>query len=415
VSFLFLLYLQWMRTRFHIEKRKDAAGNLLRADRPVLMSVTFDGHRVIIGTGVKIHMNGWDPGYQRIQDTHPGSADLNNWLETLQLMAGKTMEALRNSAKEVNPHNFRELFQKLKPQYSAGFFAMFYKFMESNSSKWSRATYQKVRTLYKLLREFEDQSGTILAFQNLDAIFLERFLAFCKQKGYQHSTTYKYVNNLVWFLNWATDNGYNVYREYRQFYKLMEVPEGKPRGLLFLHWDELIRLRDYRTDNRRMERVRDLFCFMCFAGVRFSELQRLKKEDLKAEEIIIRRPGGGVRIIPMNKYALQIHRKYANKYYLNNTAFPSLSLVTMNKYLRIIGKDLGLTRMVYAAKVWEKGMPLYKRITAGTAVNTFIRNALEMEVPVEIISRFTGVQKDSRVRQLKSDFAVAEMKKFDQN
>ncbi len=404
-----------MRIRFHIEKRKDAAGNLLSTERPVFMSVTFGGHRVIIGTGVKVHMNGWDPGVQRIQESYPGSDDLNNWLETLQDVAGKTMEALRNSSTELNSKNFRELFQKLKPKYSSGFFALFYKFMESNSARWSKATYQKVRTLYQLLREFEDHSGTILSFQNLDTLFLERFLAFCKQKGYQHSTTHKYVNNLIWFLNWATDNGYNVYREYRQFYKHMEVPEVKSRMLLFLNWDELIRLRDYNTENRRTERVRDLFCFMCFAGVRFSELQRLKKEDLKEGEIIIRRPGGGVRIIPMNKYALQIHRKYENKYYLNNTAFPSLSLITMNKYLRIMGMDLGLTRMVYTAKVWEEGMPLYKRLTAGTAVNTFIRNALEMEVPVEIISRFTGIQKDSRVRRLKSDLAIGEMKKFDHN
>jgi hypothetical protein len=71
--------------------------------------------------------------------------------------------------------------------------------------------------------------------------------------------------------------------------------------------------------------------------------------------------------------------------------------------------------MVYTSKVWEEGIPLYRHLTAGTAVNTFIRNALEMEIPVEIISGFTGVQKDSRVRRLKSDFAIAAMKKFDQN
>lgn len=404
-----------MRTRFHIEKRKDARGNLLSAKRPVFMSVTFGGHRVIIGTGVRLDMNGWDAGVQRIQESYPGSEDLNKLLETMQDIAGKTMEALIHSGTEVNPTSFRKLFQQLKPKYSSGFFDLFYRFMEGNSSSWSKATYRKVRSLYNLLREFEDHSGNIISFQNLDALFLERFVAFCKRKGYQHSTTYKTVNNLVWFLNWATDNGYNVYRDYRQFYKLMEAPGEKSQMLLFLRWDELVQLKEYKTDNRRMDRVRDLFCFMCFAGIRFSELQRLKKEDLKEGEIFVRLPGGGVRIIPMNNYALQIHRKYENKYYLNNTAFPSLSLVTINKYLRIIGKDLGFTRIVYSAKVREEGLPLYMRLTAGTAVNTFIRNALELEVPVEIISRFTGIQKDSRVRRIKSDLAIGEMKKFNHN
>jgi len=401
-----------MRTRFHIEKRKDAAGNLLSVERPVFMSVTFGGNRVIIGTGVKVDINAWDTELQRIQSSYPGSQGFNNWLETMQEIAGKTMEALLHSDKEQNPESFRQLFLLLKPKYSSGFFNLFFQFMESNSSSWSNATYRKVRSLYDLLREFEDQSGIPISFHKLDAQFLEGFIAYCQEKGYKYSTTYKTVNNLVWFLNWATNKGYNVFREYRQFYKLMDVPDEKSTLPLFLLWNELMRLKDYATDNRRMERVRDVFCFMCFTGVRFSELQRLNKEDLKEGELIVRKPGGGVRIIPVNKYALQIHKSYENKYYLNNTAFPSMSIITMNKYLRLMGKDIGLNRMIYSATAGEEGLPLYSRLTAGIAVNTFIKNAIEMEVPVEIISRFTGVQSDSRVRRIKSNLAIEEMKKF---
>ena len=402
-----------MRTRFHIEKRKDAAGRLLSEDRPVFMSVTFGGNRVIIGTGIKVDINGWDADHQRIQASYPGSQRLNSWLESMQVIAGKTMEALLHSDNELSPESFRQLFQRLKPKYSAGFFDLFFQFMESSSSSWSNATYRKVRSLYNLLRQYEDQSQNPISFHKLDAQFLEDFIAFCQKKGYQYSTTHKAVNNLVWFLNWATDQGYNVYREYKQFYKLMNAPDEKASFLIFLHWDELMRLKEYKTDNRRMERVRDLFCFMCFAGIRFSDLQRLQKEDLKEGEIAVKRPGRGTRIIPMNVYALQIRQKYENKYYLNNTAFPSMSIITMNKYLRLMGKDIGLNRMIYSSTALEDGLPLYSRLTAGTAVNTFIKNAIEMEVPIELISNFTGVQNDSRVRRFKSDLAIEEMKKFD--
>jgi len=401
-----------MRTRFHIEKRKDAAGNMLSVDCPVFMSVTFGGNRVTIGTGIKVDMNAWDTELQRIQASYPGLQHLNNWLETMQGIAGKTMEALLHSNKELSPANFRNLFLLLKPKYSSGFFDLFFQFMESNSSSWSNATYRKVRTLYNLLREFEDHSRIPISFNTMDVQFLDRFIAYCQEKEYKHSTIYKTVNNLVWFLNWATDKGYNVYREYKQFYKLMDAPDGKSPLPLFLHWNELMLLKEYNTDNRRIERVIDLFTFMCFAGVRFSELQRIKKEDLREGEIAVRKTGGRVRIIPMNKYASQIRLKYENKYYRNNTAFPSMSIITMNKYLRLVGKDVGLNRMIYSATAGEEGSPLYSRLTAGIAVNTFIRNAIEMEVPVEIISRFTGVQNDSRVRRIKSDLATKEMKKF---
>ena len=68
--------------------------------------------------------------------------------------------------------------------------------------------------------------------------------------------------------------------------------------------------------------------------------------------------------------------------------------------------------MIYSARPGEEGLPLYSCLTAGIAVNTFIRNAIEMEIPVEIISRFTGVQNDSRVRRFKSGLAIEEMRKF---
>ena len=194
-----------MRTRFHIEKRKDLAGRLLSADRPVLMSVTFDGNRVIIGTGIKVDINGWDADHQRIQASYPGSQHLNSWLDSMQVIAGKTMEALIHSDKEQSSEGYRQLFQRLKPKYSAGFFDLFFQFMESRSSNWSNATYRKVRSLYNLLRQYEEQSRTAISFHKLDAQFLEDFIAFCKQKDYQYSTTYNAVNNLVWFLNWAAD------------------------------------------------------------------------------------------------------------------------------------------------------------------------------------------------------------------
>ena len=94
----------------------------------------------------------------------------------------------------------------------------------------------------------------------------------------------------------------------------MNAPDQKSRIPLFLRWGELMQLKEYPTDNRRMERVRDLFCFMCFAGLRFSELQRLQKEDLKEGGIVVRGQLGGVRVIPMNTYALQIRQKYENKH-----------------------------------------------------------------------------------------------------
>ena len=403
-----------MRTRFYIEKRNDDSGKLLLEMRPVFMSVTFGGKRVIFGTDIKTDINSWDPDLQQVKLTYPDSKGYNNWLSTLHEPAERAMNALQNSGNEVSTESFRALFHKLKPDYSSGFFDIFFQFMESGMSRWSNSTYRKVRTIFNLLRDFEDQTNLQLSFDGMDAQFLESFTAFCAQKAYKNSTTYKAVSILVWFLNWASDQRFNVYKEYRQFYKLMEPLQESIRTMLSLKWEELIRLRDHKPEARMMERARDLFCFMCFTGVRFSELQLLKKEDLSTEEVIIRKQGGRVRRVPLNKYGREIYRAYENKFYLNNTAFPSMSIITMNKYLRMLGKESGLNRAVPSSLEGGDRVALHTRLTAGIAVNTFIANALELDVPAEIIVEYTGIRNDSRVRRIKRDLAVEEIHKFDQ-
>ena len=409
-----MLYLYWMRTRFYIEKRKDDSGILLREQRPVFMSVTFEGKRVILGTGIKTDMNVWDPDQQRVNQTFPDSGGYNSWLSILQETAERAMHALKSSDQAVNEENFRSFFQALKPKYSSGFFDIFFRFLEDGMPRWSNSTYRKVRSLYKFLRAYEDQTNLQISFGGMDSQFLESFVAFCSQKGYKDSTTYKAVNLLVWFLNWASDQGFNVYRNYRQFYKLMQPLQQEHSPMVALKWEELIRLKEHPCDTRRKERARDLFSFMCFSGLRFSELQRLRKEDINAGEVLIRKAGRRVRRIPLNKYGREIYLLYENKYYLDNAAFPSMSIMTMNKYLKMMGKEAGLNRSVPSATNGGQRVPLYARLTAGLAVNTFVANAVELDVPAEIIAVFTGVRYNSRVHRIKMDLAESEILKFDQ-
>jgi len=402
-----------MTTRFYIERRRDKAGNLQVKKRPVFMSVSFQGNRIMIGTGVNIDLHGWDPDLQMVKIGYPGSESLNIWLKTLRNTAEKVWASLQGSNEAVSQEDFRNLFLNLKPKFSSGFFDVFYLFMEEGGKRWSVSTHKKVRTIYKHLREFEGYSGFRIAFTNLDEVFLDKFISFYSDRGYSPATTLKAVNNIVWFMNWATDQGYNISRDYRKFYKSLPSERIKPGDPVFLKWDELMEIRNFPTENRRMERARDLFCFSCFTGVRFSELQRLRKEDVGLDEIVIRKKGDNFRKLPSNKYSRGIYQAYENKYYRDNAAFPVMSIVTLNKYLRIIGKEAGLTRGIFSAADKVLSVPLYERLTAGIAVNTFIANALELDIPVEVISNFTGIRQDRRISRIKAELVKEEIKKFD--
>ena len=85
-----------MKARFYIEKRKDESGKLMVKERPVFMSVSFSGKRVIISTEIKVDFHGWDPELQRVKTTFPGSYATNVWLDTLSDTAVSAMGALQN-------------------------------------------------------------------------------------------------------------------------------------------------------------------------------------------------------------------------------------------------------------------------------------------------------------------------------
>lgn len=402
-----------MQTRFYIERRKDRSGSLLLKDRPVFMTVSFFGDRLIFSTGVKSDFHAWDPEQQRVKHSTPGSLDINSWLETLSACAEKAWLEVSSGSEKPDREGFRKVFKELKPKYSSGFFSVFFLFLESGMKSWSTATYQKVRTIYKHLREFDDATAYGITFSNMNKDFLEGFQTFYSKKGNSVITTQKAINIVVWFMNWATENTYNVSREYKNFYKTLEKGNVSLQEPLFLKWDELMILREMKLDSKRKERVRDLFCFICFAGLRFSELQSLRKEDVLHHELIIMKNGKGQRRVPMNKHAREIHLVYENKYYLNNTAFPSMSIITMNKYLRIMGKEAGLNRLVDTGSDSEALEPLYSRLTAGIGVNTFLANAIELDIPYEVISRFTGIKTNIQSQRIKKVLEKEQLSKFD--
>lgn len=402
-----------MNVRFYIERRKDGSGKLMMKERPVFMSASFRGKRVMIGTGMKVDFHSWDPERQRVRGTFPGAHTANAWLDTHVKTAEITWKAISGLREEISPAQFRKLFLKNRPRFSMGFFDVFYLFLESGLNRWTASTYQKVRTIYKHLREMEGETGHTIRFDQMNALFLNHFQEYYAKRGNSPATIRSAVGIIVWFLNWASGQGYNVQQDYRKFYRMLEPAGESSKEVQYLRWEELMRIRDFRSGNRKMDRIRDLFCFMCFTGIRFSEIRRLKKEDVKRDAVRVRSRKGELRQVPLNNRAGEIYRNYVNRYYLNNAAFPQMSVITMNKYLRRIAAGAGLTRPVRPFQGDGPDVPLCERITVGIAVNTFIANALTLDIPAGVVAGFTGVRNDSRIQRLRANLAEKEMMKFD--
>jgi len=408
-----MVSLQQMQTRFYLERRKDAVGKLLLRDRPVFMSVSLGGERVMVGTGIKSDFSAWDREVQRKRTGFPGATLDNAWLNTLSETAESAFLSLQNEGREISADLFLNKFRELKPKFSTGFFEVFFLFMESGSGRWAETTFLKVKTIYHHLRDFESRRDGRLGFQKINNDFLLEFQQYYSEKGNHLNTTRKAVNIIVWFLNWATREGYNRNMAFREFYKMLGPANSDKRVYPYLKWEELMRINDLVPLSRKQEQVRDMYCFMCFTGLRFSELRNLLKQDIREGEVIVKSGTGKTRKVTLNQRAREIWNRYANKYYLNNSAFPPVNAVTLNKHLKRIALEAGLKRRVLMTDKSGEMKEICEIITVGTAVNTFIYNALHLGVPAELISRYTGIRHDSRINVLLSAMSTEEIRRFD--
>ena len=61
----------------------------------------------------------------------------------------------------------------------------------------------------------------------------------------------------------------------------------RKRKSSYLPWEELNRLREFKIPptKQALERVRDVFLFQCFTGLRYSDVFNLRRSDIKGGHI----------------------------------------------------------------------------------------------------------------------------------
>src|SRR5664279_469053 len=102
--------------------------------------------------------------------------------------------------------------------------------------------------------------------------------------GLLNDTIYKYCSTLKSFLEWCFDEGFISHRDTFSRTKT-KIKKKAKNEIVALTEQELFQILNYNLKNNiRLERVRDLFCFGCFTGQRFSDIMRFDKQDLSASK-----------------------------------------------------------------------------------------------------------------------------------
>jgi len=206
------------------------------------------------------------------------------------------------------------------------------------------------------------------------------------QTGLLNDTIGKYVECLKTFCRWSEEHDYNkygTYKEFSNFSKANRKRKKQEHDIVTLTLHELThfytfdfsKLKDLSPQKQEsLSRVRDLFCFGAYTGQRWSDIERLDKNDIVGDIWIFTafktKKETEIDLIGYAAPALDILKKY-------NYVLPLISLTKFNLYIKEAAEAAGIISQIkilryVGAKEIEIIKPKCKFIGSHTARKTCV-------------------------------------------
>ncbi|MDD7529533.1 MAG: site-specific integrase [Prevotellaceae bacterium] len=399
------------------------------------MRVTLRGQTPFdIPTGHNINVKDWDLVSQRALPTYEYASEINRTIDEWKSLMNEIFARYELLEKRIpEPGELKDLFndmagRKTKTNCLLGndndnFFRIFDLFTKTlgRNNQWSKSTYNKFSSIRMHLKSFDP----LLSFRNMDDSKLHDYLQYLNQINFRNSTTAKHIAFIRWFLRWSSQKGYYNGTSHVTFKPKIKGIDGNSKEIIYLTKSEIKTLRDYKflQHQSSLERVRDVFLFCCFTGLRYSDVAKLKRTDIKEGfiDVVTKKTNDGLRI-ELNKHSQSILDKYKDNKFRNNLALPVISNVKMNTALKILGQTCGIddpTRIIYfqGNRRIEQVFPKWALLTTHCGRRTFVVTALQLGIPVEVIMKWTGHSSFSAMKpyvQIVDELKARSMSKFDE-
>lgn len=391
---------------FALESRKKDGKPILE-NVPIRMRVVYNGQRIEFTTGYRIDVAKWDNAKQRVkngctnklqQSASEINSDLLKYYSEIQNVF-KEFEVTDTSPK---PDQLKKAFNnKLNKNSSQeaddieiSFWKIFDEFVRENGiqNNWTDATYEKFAATRKHLEEFDSE----LTFDSLNENKLTEYINYLRdKKNLRNSTIGKQMGFLKWFLRWGKKKSYNKNLTFETFKPKLKTTQKK---VIFLTWPELTSLREYKIPETKkyLERVRDVFLFQCFTGLRYSDVFNLRRSDIKENHIEITTvKTADSLIIELNNYSKAVLEKYKDVHFEHDKVLPVITNQKMNDYLKELAELTEIDEPI--RETYYKGneridivTPKYSLLGTHAGRRTFICNALSLGIPAQVVMKWTG-------------------------
>jgi integrase len=371
----------------------------------IYLYVRLKSKTIKLKIGEKILPKYWNFDTQEAKRAFTGSPELNFRLNTIKSEILKKYRLLLIDNNNVSWNQIEEMVKGvinsngpiLETNDERGFYQIYDEFVEVRKVECSLSTIKKFKTLAVHLKGFEETKRYKISFETITPTFYDRFKSYMiLNLKHTNNTIGKYFAALKTFMNWSNERGYHSSLNFQKFKVCNE-----PGDIIYLTHDELMSILNCDLTNHPvLNKVRDVFCFGCFTGQRYSDIAKLKREDIRGGVWFLKTKKTRDSLeIPLNDFAIEILNKYKDF----SSPLPIIANQKMNYYLKDLGKLLDInditTKTRYSGKeVVEEIKPKYEFISTHTARRTFVTLSLEKGMRPETVMSITG-HKDYKTMQ----------------
>ena len=419
---------------FTLESRKKD-GVLIVENVPIRMRVNFASKRIEFTTGYRIDAAKWDTDKQRVRNgctnklkqsaSEINASLLGYYTEVQEIFKKFEVEEIMPTPEQIKEafNALHKPIEEVKQRKSTpnAFYKVFDDFVRDcgQQNDWTDSTYEKFAAVKNHLMNFRDE----LTFDFFDEKGLNDYVTYLRDvKEMRNSTIGKQLSFLKWFLRWAFKKGVHQNNAYDSYKPKLKSTQKK---IIFLTWEELNKLREFEIPaaKQALDRVRDVFLFQCFTGLRYSDVFNLRRSDIKGDHIEVTTvKTSDSLIIELNNHSKAILDKYKDVAFEDDKVLPVITNQKMNDYLKELAELAGIDEPV--RQTYYRGneridevTPKYALLGTHAGRRTFICNALALGIPPQVVMKWTGHSDYKAMKpyiDIADDIKANAMSKFNQ-
>lgn len=401
--------------------------DFLSEPKDIRFRIRWNGKTVSICINLKIDKNKWSKSQRCNKNTWHNNRPASEINDTLNEYERKTDEIFSSfesrgvvpTADELRKELNRVFRGKTETDKTIFHFWDIFVSEQSKVNGWSETTIKSFGSVRNRLSRYKSD----WTYNDLTDVKLESFVANQVEIGYKNTTIKKTLSLLQWFIRWSERKGLYYGTALKTFKPRLKGVTDRTHTIIYLTFEELMKLYSYPFDQRYKKDVRDVFCFCCFTGLRYSDVAKLKASDCKDGyiNVVTQKTADAIRI-ELNKYSREILERYKYGHKKDDVILPVISNQKYNKYLKEIGREIGLNDSVkYVYYVGgtrhEESKPKWELLTTHCARRTFVVTALTLGIAPTTIMSWTGhadIESMKPYMAIADDLKIKEMQKFDE-